>query len=151
MRNLSRATVSTGLGAIVLGVLVACGGGEPGEPGDLADTTAVTADTTAPETPSETPAREPANGPSGQAVFSANCATCHGESGAGDGPAAVGLEPPPANLSDGTWVTGDGSIEAIVNTIENGSPGTAMIGWEGTLTEAQVEAVARYVKSLGGN
>lgn len=135
----------------VLTVVVACGGGEPGEPGDLADTTAVMADTAASEPPPETPARGSANGPSGRAVFSANCATCHGDSGEGDGPAAVGLEPPPANLSDGTWVTGDGSIEAIVNTIENGSPGTAMIGWEGTLTEAQIDAVARYVKSLGGN
>jgi mono/diheme cytochrome c family protein len=85
---------------------------------------------------------------SGQAVYSANCATCHGETGRGEGPAAIGLEPPPADLTDGTWVTGDGSLPAIVNVVENGSPGTAMIGWKGTLSDAEIDAVARYVQSL---
>lgn len=151
MRNLSRATSPAVVGAVVLGVLAACGGGEPGEPGAEVDTTGVAADTAAPAPLPETPAREPAGEVSGQAVYSANCATCHGETGEGDGPAAVGLEPPPADHTDDVWVTGDGSIEAIVNTIENGSPGTAMIAWEGTLTEAQIDAVARYVKSLGGS
>lgn len=149
MPHLARAFVPTGL-VIALAVLAACGG-EPGEPEPGADTTALATDTTAasdlPETPSEPSATEV----SGQAVYGANCATCHGERGQGNGPAAVGLEPPPADLTDGTWVTGDGSIEAIVNTIENGSPGTAMIAWEGTLTQAQIQAVARYVKSLGGS
>ncbi|MFN2384548.1 MAG: c-type cytochrome [Gemmatimonadota bacterium] len=86
----------------------------------------------------------------GQAVFAANCATCHGETGLGNGPAAMGLEPPPADLSDGAWTTGDGSLPAIRNTIENGSPGTAMISWRGTLTDAEITAVAEYVHSLGG-
>jgi mono/diheme cytochrome c family protein len=85
---------------------------------------------------------------SGQAIYAANCATCHGETGRGDGPAAVGLEPPPADMTDGTWVTGDGTLPAIVNVIENGSPGTAMIGWRGTLSDAEIDAVARYVQSL---
>lgn len=145
MPNLSRVFVVSAFGA-----LVACGGGEPDEAGFEADTVAG-ADTAAPAPAPETPAEAPATEASGRAVFSANCATCHGESGGGNGPAAVGLEPPPADLTDGTWVTGDGSIEAIKNTIENGSPGTAMIAWKGTLTEAQIDAVARYVKSLGGS
>ena len=85
---------------------------------------------------------------SGRAVFTANCATCHGETGRGEGPAAVGLEPPPADLTDGSWVTGDGSVPAIRNVVENGSPGTAMIGWKGTLSDAEIDAVARYVQSL---
>lgn len=86
----------------------------------------------------------------GQAVFAANCATCHGDTGRGNGPAAMGLEPPPADLSDGAWTTGDGSLPAIRNTVENGSPGTAMISWRGTLTDAEISAVAEYVHSLGG-
>lgn len=151
MRHPSHAFVPVAVGAIAFGVLAACGGGEPGETGTGADTAAMIADTTADASSPETPAETSAAPVSGQAVYSANCATCHGESGRGNGPAAIGLEPPPADLTDGTWVTGDGSIEAIVNTIENGSPGTAMIAWEGTLTEAQIESVARYVKSLSGN
>ena len=86
---------------------------------------------------------------SGAAVFAANCATCHGDAGRGDGPAATGLEPPPADLTDGTWTTGDGSLQAVTNTIEHGSPGTAMIGWKGTLTDSEIAAVAQHVLDLG--
>ena len=82
-------------------------------------------------------------------MFAANCATCHGDAGRGDGPAATGLEPPPADLTDGTWTTGDGSLQAVTNTIEHGSPGTAMIGWKGTLTDSEIAAVAQHVLDLG--
>jgi putative copper resistance protein D len=34
----------------------------------------------------------------GQALFAAHCAACHGPRGAGDGPAAAGLTPPPPDL-----------------------------------------------------
>src|SRR5688572_5349460 len=36
----------------------------------------------------------------GAEVFQANCASCHGALGKGDGPAAAGLDPRPTNLSD---------------------------------------------------
>ena len=125
---------------------VACGDGAVDEPRDL-EPGVGTADTVAPSGAADTAPRGTA-GVSGQAVFSANCATCHGETGRGDGPAAIGLEPPPADLSDGMWVTGDGSLAALKNVIENGSPGTAMIGWKGTLSDAEIDAAARYVQSL---
>jgi len=35
----------------------------------------------------------------GYDLFQANCIACHGEGGEGDGPAAKGLTPPPANLT----------------------------------------------------
>ncbi len=35
---------------------------------------------------------------SGEAQFKAHCAACHGESGAGDGPAAAALRSPPPDL-----------------------------------------------------
>lgn len=129
--------------------IAACGRGDvdegedAGEPTEFGDTAAAGA---------PTPDTAPTGGDasvSGQAIYSANCATCHGETGRGEGPAAVGLEPPPADLTDGSWVTGDGSLAAIKNVIENGSPGTAMIGWKGTLSDAELDAVARYVRSLG--
>ena len=34
----------------------------------------------------------------GKTLFLANCASCHGNQGEGDGPAAAGMSPPPANL-----------------------------------------------------
>lgn len=144
MTYLARALV-----VVAVGALLACGGGEGEAPAEAEDAElevpedGATVDGTAPD-------GDGGGEVSGRAVFTANCATCHGEDGRGQGPAAVGLEPPPADFTDGQWVTGDGSLEAIRNTIENGSPGTAMIAWKGTLTEAQIEAVARYVRSLGG-
>jgi len=35
----------------------------------------------------------------GQRLYSINCASCHGETGAGDGVAGKALDPPPANLA----------------------------------------------------
>src|SRR5579884_2445350 len=52
-----------------------------------------------------------ANLAEGKTLFNANCAPCHGASGAGDGPAAASLNPKPADfktpihakLPDGYW------------------------------------------------
>ena len=49
-------------------------------------------------------------------IFSTRCFTCHGVSGAGNGPASAGLVPPPRNFMDPEWqksVT-DAHIEQIV-------------------------------------
>lgn len=126
----------------------ACGGGDDGGPDDAVDAAPSVSDTAG---VAENPGSEPrdSGGVSGAAVFAANCATCHGDRGLGDGPAATGLEPPPADLTDGAWTTGDGSLQAVTNTIEHGSPGTAMIGWKGTLTDSEIAAVANHVKELG--
>lgn len=39
----------------------------------------------------------------GAALFQDNCALCHGAGGAGDGPLAAGLVPPPADLTRIAW------------------------------------------------
>lgn len=140
MRTARTMTVSV-LAAFAI-ALTACGGGGDEAPSPEPEPAA--------DTPAAPPGDRDSGAVSGQAVFAANCATCHGEDGAGGGPAAVGLEPPPADLNDATWTTGDGSLAAIRNTIENGSPGTAMIAWKGTLTDAEITAVAEYVHSMGG-
>lgn len=36
-------------------------------------------------------------------VFNARCATCHGASGHGDGPASAALNPKPRNYTDDAW------------------------------------------------
>ena len=42
----------------------------------------------------------PGNPQAGKAVFTQNCAVCHGATGKGDGAAAAGLNPKPANFAD---------------------------------------------------
>lgn len=128
--------------------IASCGGGEEAAPETAAENGTQAAESPAAEETSDVSPRDSGEA-SGQAVFAANCATCHGEGGRGDGPAATGLEPPPADLTDGTWTTGDGSLQALTNTIEHGSPGTAMIGWKGTLTDEEIAAVAAHVMALG--
>ena len=129
-------------GFVMVFALVACGGGgeDGAEPEPMDDAVEDAGETAAPADASA----------DGEAVYAANCATCHGEGGVGGGPAAVGLEPPPADLTDAEWTTGDGTLSAIRNVVENGSPGTAMIAWKGTLTDAEIDAVSEYVHGLGG-
>lgn len=141
-----RSAYSLVIGSLAV-ALAGCGGG-PEEGARQGETSGVDTMAAVDEAP-DTPARA-SEAVSGAAVYAANCALCHGEDGRGEGQAAVGLEPPPADFNDGEWKTGDGSLAAIRNTVANGSPGTAMIGWKGTLTDAEIDAVARYVQAFGG-
>jgi mono/diheme cytochrome c family protein len=60
----------------------------------------------------------------GRALFAANCATCHGATGAGDGPGAALLRPKPANLTEHAYVR-----DRVIDVLWNGASGTAMQGW----------------------
>lgn len=40
---------------------------------------------------------------SGEGLYQARCATCHGQTGVGDGPASRGLQPLPRNLRTAAW------------------------------------------------
>ena len=60
----------------------------------------------------------------GRAGYDANCASCHGPAGLGDGPGAAGLRPRPANLAEHEY-----SRPRLAEALWNGVPGTAMQGW----------------------
>jgi mono/diheme cytochrome c family protein len=108
----------------------------------------------------EAPAAAAAGGAAaGEKVYKAFCVTCHGTTGKGDGPAAVALNPKPADFSAGAFkydVNGNGTkgdiedIKAIVHdgaAKHGGSP--LMTPWP-TIKPDQLQAVAEYVKSLHG-
>ncbi|MBP7962878.1 MAG: cytochrome c [Caldilineaceae bacterium] len=82
----------------------------------------------------------------GAALFQTNCAACHGESGAGDGPAAAALDPKPANLgADHVQANSDGALFYIIT---HGRTGTAMPPWESVLTEDQRWEVVNFVRTV---
>lgn len=65
----------------------------------------------------------------GKELYTTNCASCHNETGAGGGPAAVGLNPAPRNFTspDG-WKNGR-TISAMYATLEEGIAGSSMISY----------------------
>ena len=81
----------------------------------------------------------------GAQLFSQNCVSCHGASGAGDGPAGIALDPKPANFLD-SHMREVSPFQAF-NTIRLGVPGTGMIPFH-TLSDREVWDLAFYVVSL---
>jgi cytochrome c oxidase cbb3-type subunit 2 len=100
-----------------------------------------------------------AAGDAGASAYGMYCVTCHGATGKGDGVAAAGLNPKPADFSAGAFkydVNGNGTkgdvddIKAIVHdgaAKHGGSP--LMAPWP-MLSADQLQAVAEHVKSLHG-
>lgn len=84
----------------------------------------------------------------GATVFANNCASCHGDGGMGDGPAAGTLDPAPAPLAHTTQMMGDNYLFWRVS--EGGIPfDSAMPAWKEILTEQQRWDVINYVRALG--
>jgi len=87
----------------------------------------------------------------GQEIFETNCVTCHGPEGAGDGDAAAGLDPKPANLGDRDMMSTltDGYLFWRVSKGGAMEPfNSAMVAWEGSLTEDQRWQVISYVRTF---
>ncbi len=84
----------------------------------------------------------------GKALFATNCASCHGATGEGGGPAAAALDPPPRNLTtSGEYKYGHLDL-SVFRTIKYGVDGTGMAPWDGRMTDEETWAVVHYVKSI---
>lgn len=94
----------------------------------------------------ELPARIPTLA-RGAEVYQANCASCHGTLGTGDGPAAAGLDPPPANLADAEALRDVTPLDYF-QKITIGVTGTAMPGFESKLSFDDRWAAAAYATVL---
>lgn len=82
----------------------------------------------------------------GETLYKSNCASCHGETGAGGGPASAGLNPAPRNFTspDG-WKNG-AKLSQIYTTLQEGIPGSAMVSYDYLLPE-QKFALAHYIRT----
>ncbi|MGH7720624.1 MAG: c-type cytochrome, partial [Gemmatimonadaceae bacterium] len=84
---------------------------------------------------------------SGRELYARNCASCHGERGMGDGPAARGMNPPPSPLGDATAMV-DATPALLYRVISVGIAGTQMAGWATQLSPQQRWNIVAYLHSL---
>lgn len=161
-RARSRLTQAAAVATVLLFTLTACGGGGNSAAGDTANANAM-ATPAGSTSAAGTMAGGPAMGapPSGAttAMLSLGDSIFHGQAAGGlcftcHGPDATG-GPLAPNLTDTTWLTGDGSYAFIQKRVKEGmptptAPYTApMLPMGGAqLTPDQIKAVAAYVYSL---
>lgn len=81
----------------------------------------------------------------GAAVYSANCASCHGATGLGDGPGARNLSPRPANLAWLSQMPMSQFDPFMYWTIAEG--GTPMPAFKGQLSKDDIWAVTAYIQA----
>ncbi len=104
------------------------------EPGESASSALAAAETPAP----------PAD--RGAELFATHCAVCHGPEGAGDGPGAAALDPAPSDLIGPRAEHLKGIPRRRI--IEEGRPGTAMVGWKAILSPEDLDAVYGFVHDM---
>ncbi|MBX8521119.1 cytochrome c/FTR1 family iron permease [Pseudomonas cichorii] len=83
----------------------------------------------------------------GAPLYAQNCSVCHGDTGAGDGPAGIGLTPAPANLRDAARLDRL-SLYDIYNTLGLGISGTDMPAFADQLDDRQRWDIATYIASF---
>jgi Tol biopolymer transport system component/mono/diheme cytochrome c family protein len=84
----------------------------------------------------------------GRTLYAANCVTCHGAGGKGDGPGAAGLNPRPADFSL-HMVPGKHTDGQVFLWIKNGFPGTAMPAWSPRLSDEQIWQLVVFLRTFG--
>lgn len=92
-------------------LLLACGGDQSGEPAAVAEEP--------PRASAPPVVAEVDIGAEAAQIFASRCVTCHGATGAGDGPGSQNLSPPPRDLRDSAWQS-EVSDEHIANIVQYG-------------------------------
>jgi len=82
----------------------------------------------------------------GQKLYVANCMSCHGPAGKGDGPGGAALEKKPADL--GARIKAGETDGALFWKITEGR--SPMVSWRGSLTETQRWELVNYIKTFAG-
>lgn len=90
----------------------------------------------------------PASITEGKKLYDTQCATCHGESGKGDGKMATAMNPPkPSDLTDASWKHGSSDGE-IFTLIRDGAKSTGMRGYGMRMKPDDMWNVVNYLRTL---
>jgi mono/diheme cytochrome c family protein len=84
----------------------------------------------------------------GGLLFAAHCTVCHGSASEGP-PADSGFTPPPRDFRSAAFhaVRSDGEL---FWAIKNGVDGTAMLPWEGRLSDREIWMLVAYIRTRIG-
>jgi high-affinity iron transporter len=86
----------------------------------------------------------------GRRLYEQTCASCHGISGAGNGPAARAMNPKPPAVGDRVTMA-DVSPATMFRILSVGIAGTPMVGYAASLTPEQRWNIVSYLMSLRSN
>jgi len=160
MTNLSR-TVGACIACAGLVMMGACGdSSQPPTPKPSAEEPTPAAPDPEPA-PAPAPDPEPpaAEGPgapdvaAGASDYKIYCASCHGETGAADGPLAATLDPKPAAHDDADYMNAL-SDDHLFKVIQEGGPAVGksqlMAPWGGSLSDQQIRNLVAFLRTLAG-
>lgn len=83
-------------------------------------------------------------------LFTTYCATCHGDGGMGDGPAAANLDPAPVAIAHTSQMLGDNYLYWRISAGGQGDPfNSAMPAWGAALSEQDRWDLINYIRALG--
>jgi cbb3-type cytochrome c oxidase subunit III len=89
----------------------------------------------------------PASIAAGKKLFDANCVSCHGPAGKGDGKGGAMLKPQPSDLTDGEWKHGSTEGE-IFTVVRDGVQRTGMRAYGSRIPANDIWNLVNYVRSL---
>ena len=87
----------------------------------------------------------------GKKLYGQFCASCHGQSGKGDGAAAAALNPKPRDHTDKDYMSKMSDAD-MLKVIKNGGASIGksplMPPWGGSLKDDQIQDVIAYIRTL---
>jgi mono/diheme cytochrome c family protein len=83
----------------------------------------------------------------GKKLYDSQCASCHGDTGKGDGKGGLTLKPKPSDLTDADWKHGatDGEVFTL---IRDGAKQTAMRGYASRMSTNDIWNIVNYLRTL---
>ena len=84
-------------------------------------------------------------------LYAQNCSSCHGPSGAGDGPLSATLVPKPAKHADGIYMNAL-SNDHLFKVVKEGGPSIGksvmMAPWGASISDAEIHGLVAFMRTL---